>query len=354
MATIVARIPPGSEHLVASGETMFPELWTIPILNYPIKSYGTMLMIGFFTATFLTARRAQKVKANPDVLLNCAILALVGSMIGARMFYVIHYWDTRFTGPGNPLLAIIDISKGGMEFYGGIAGAIVPIIIYLSVKRESIRLYFDIMTPGLMWGLAITRIGCFLNGCCWGAVCAGTPAEHWSVQFPYGSPAYYRQYQNGQLDVPPELLQPKPANGHALPLMRNSPKLESPELVDLVRESNSLPVHPAQLYASVNALLASLFLSLMFRVRKRHGMVFAVWLLTYPWTRMILERIRIDNPLDTFGMTVSSAVSIGMIAVGVLLAIYFSRLPLRSPYAKAWQPPPEPAPVRKSKKRSRK
>ena len=55
---------------------MFPELWTIPILDYPIKSYGTMLMIGFFTATYLAARRAQKVRANPDVLLNCAILAL--------------------------------------------------------------------------------------------------------------------------------------------------------------------------------------------------------------------------------------------------------------------------------------
>ena len=59
---------------------MLPKLFTIPIIDYEVHSYGFMLMIGFFAAAYFAVKRAEKVRANPDVVLNCAILALLGSM----------------------------------------------------------------------------------------------------------------------------------------------------------------------------------------------------------------------------------------------------------------------------------
>jgi len=186
---------------------MYPELWTIPIINYTVKSYGFMLMIGFFTGSYMAAKRAEKLRCNPDLVLNCAILSLIGSMAGARIFYVVHYWDTRFAHLPNPLWAIVDISKGGMELFGGIAGAMIVVLTYLLIKRESIRLYLDIFVPTLMWGIAFGRLGCFLNGCCWGGVCQDGPAHTWAMSFPYGSSVHHSQYQDRLVKLPAELLQ---------------------------------------------------------------------------------------------------------------------------------------------------
>jgi hypothetical protein len=117
-------------------------------------------------------------------------------------------------------------------------------------------------------------------------------------------------------------------------------KITRSELKDLAEDSRSLKVHPTQLYATINAFFAAFFLAWLFRVRRRHGIVFAVWLMTYPWTRLILENIRVDNPTDTFGLTVSSALSVAMVLVGAALLFWFRRLPAISPHAQAWEPPP--------------
>ncbi|MCH8854446.1 MAG: prolipoprotein diacylglyceryl transferase, partial [Planctomycetes bacterium] len=325
---------------------MHPILWKLPFVDYPIRSYGFMLMIGFFSAAYIAAKRAERVRANPDVVLNCAIFALIGSMIGARLFYVVHYWE-QFALKDQPLKAIIDISRGGMELFGGIAGAMVVVLAYLLIRRDSIRMYLDILVPGLMWGLAFGRMGCFLNGCCWGGVCQGTVAEPWGVQFPYGSPAHVRQYEDRQVKVPAELLasvppgrffpipheqvfmSPEDWGKHARELERAQrdydyvqkldpdsesaklarqkveqskkqaekeeqeqaainrslrmyqsseypgQKITRSELEDLAKKSRSLKVHPTQLYATINAFFASFFLAWLFRVRRRHGIVFA-------------------------------------------------------------------------------
>jgi len=402
---------------------MFPEFWTIPILNYTVKSYGLMLMIGFLSAIYLAAKRAEKVRANPDLVINIGFFALIGGVVGARLFFVIHYWDQQFAGRSNPIMAVLDVSQGGMEFLGGVIGAFVLLVPYILKKkrdpntelmrRDSLRLYLDILAPGLMWGLAFGRIGCLLNGCCWGGICEGTIAQNWGVTFPYGSPAYIRQFQNRQVKVPAPLIFVR-SDGQAVPLSRlqinksikdrnkaqraeadarmeydylvkmdpNSPEtkdaklrwekkkkaadleakehteinynlksypsLEFPgqtmtpsELSDLAAKHRSRKVHPTQLYASINALLAAVFLAWVFRIRRRHGVVFAVFLLTYPWTRIVLELIRVDNPKDAFGLTISQFVGLAMFLSGVALYLVLRKLPLRSPAAVVWEPPPE-------------
>jgi len=113
----------------------------------------------------------------------------------------------------------------------------------------------------------------------------------------------------------------------------------------------SLPVHPVQLYAAIDGLLIAFLLNALFYRRKRHGVLFGLLMLLYPLCRIAEEMIRIDNPHDTAGLTVSQFVSVMGITIGIVWLVAIYRLPLRSPRAVpfVW-PPPEPA----SNKRPRK
>ena len=196
---------------------MHPTIFKIPYLPdwlADIKSYGVMMMIAFLTGIWMACRRAIRSQANPDIVLNIGFIALVAGVAGARIMFVWHYWDTRFANQPHPWGAVFDIRAGGLEFWGGPLLTIPAVYVYLRyIAKVSARWYLDITAPSLAWGLAITRIGCFLNGCCWGSACvdlhdpARTRAEvPWAVHFPYGSPAMLQQYHFGQLTLPKELL----------------------------------------------------------------------------------------------------------------------------------------------------
>lgn len=215
---------------------MYPTMFQIPMPDWmpqwlhsfgDVKSYGVMMMIAFLTGIWLACRRAFRSQADPDIVLNIGFLALIFGVAGARAMFVIHYWDTRFANTPDPIAAIFDIRAGGLEFWGGPIAVIPVLIIYLRfIAKVSVRWYLDITAPSLAWGLAITRIGCFLNGCCWGAVCvdqhdpAGDKAMvPWAVRFPYGSPAMRQQFEFGQLTLPKELIYSL-SSGQCFPLPR--------------------------------------------------------------------------------------------------------------------------------------
>ncbi|HNQ24116.1 MAG TPA: prolipoprotein diacylglyceryl transferase [Phycisphaerae bacterium] len=410
---------------------MYPELpFSLPF-GITIKTYGLCVMVGFLTATWFTMRRAQRVKCDPDLVLNLCFLALIFGMIGARVFFVIHYWESQFAHVPNRLLAIVDIREGGLEFLGAVLGGVPALLVYLRLKRASMRVYLDLFAPSLMWGLALGRIGCFFNGCCYGGPCvqtdasgASVPALPWAISFPYGSAAQLRHWEDRLVTIPAELL--VTADGHSgasrsfpvpaealsmsverregplraaakaqealqaavaagapeeevrklqqeaevaerqrdvhlrkhnldlLALAQTYPSRANPEriisvseLEDLAAGCASLPVHPTQLYASVNAFLLCFLLTALFYVRKRHGVVFGAMLVLYPVARFILEIIRTDNPRDVLGLTVSQFICVLLFLIGVAyLVVLYRFLPQRSPYAVAYVPPEEPAPRR--------
>jgi phosphatidylglycerol:prolipoprotein diacylglycerol transferase len=201
---------------------MHPVLFTIPILGHDVPGYGLMLMLGFLLSIWWATRRAMKSGANPDVILNCGFIALIAGVLGCRMMYVIHYWD-QFAARGGALdifWAIIDVRKGGLEFYGGFILATVTVPLWLKVReRVSFRWYMDIIAPSAAMGLAIGRLGCFLNGCCYGGVCEAP----WAVSFPFASPAQMQQWK-AKLPgaaVPKQLLYTH-GPGLTLPLSRES------------------------------------------------------------------------------------------------------------------------------------
>ena len=395
---------------------MMPTLFHLPILGWPIRGYGFMLFVGFLTAIWLAARRAQRVQADPDVILNVGFIALIGGVVGSRLFFVIHDWKSVFAFSPHPLLAALDITKGGMEFYGGFLLVVVALFTYLRIKGVSLRMYSDIMAPAVMWGLAFGRVGCFLNGCCWGTVCMdqqGNKALPWALTFPYGSWACHQQWAYRQLTRPAELLyvsglgdvRPIPRENLYMPIekilgpekaaqqadqalaaaqqagrpteeiaklskardraqkeltlhksrfadLRQATGLFTPaygtgskptisELQHRAEGLRSLPVHPAQLYSVINALLISLLLSAIFVWRKRHGILGPILFLLYAPSRSVLEMLRVDNPLDAAGLTISQFISVAVIVISIVWLIVLYRLPLRSPRAIPFVPQPQ-------------
>lgn len=387
---------------------MHPELFTVPFLGRSIPTYGFCLMVGFLSAVWLAMRRAERVKANPDTVLDLSFLALIFGVGGARAFYVIHYWQWRFASAPNKWLAVIDITEGGLEFLGGLLGATAAILVYVFWTRRSIRLYLDIMAPSTMWGLALGRLGCFFNGCCFGGMCVaastGGAPYSWGVEFPFASPAHQRQWEERGVTVPAELvgttkntLQSWLVPGALLTMSverREKPNRQYQEAAKAYREAyakapddeqtaqlkqamqraeqkrkkhetklaalriaqlhtsrsapnrrtsvtelellasacRSRPVHPTQLYSSINALLLSGVLASLFYLRKRHGVVIAALFVLYPISRTILELIRVDNPHDVGKLTVSQAFGLGMCLLGlVAFLILYKWMPQRSP-----------------------
>ncbi len=199
---------------------MMQYIFTIPGINFSIPSYGFMMMVGFLAAIIWAGRRAQRSGADPEVILNCGFVALVGGVVGARAMYVIHYWENfERSSVASTIIAILNITQGGLEFYGGFILAMVGVVAYMVLWKHSLRWYIDIIAPSAMLGLAFGRVGCFLNGCCWGGVC-DLP---WAMEFPMGSPPMVKQWveMEPRAALPAELIYAHPT-GYALPVSRES------------------------------------------------------------------------------------------------------------------------------------
>ncbi|MFW5839993.1 MAG: prolipoprotein diacylglyceryl transferase, partial [Planctomycetota bacterium] len=139
-------------------------------LSIPLRvyGYGLMLVLGFLSAILLAQWRARRVGENPEVIAVAGIWALLGGIFGARLAYVIENWDSQFSQEKDLLAAMLDITSGGLIYYGGLGLAALLVTLYLLYKRVPLRRYLDVVAVSLMVGLAFGRMGCLLNGCCWG------------------------------------------------------------------------------------------------------------------------------------------------------------------------------------------
>lgn len=387
---------------------MMPVIFRIPFVNIDVPGFGLMLMIAFLASILWAVRRAERSRANPDVILNLGFVALICGVVGCRLMYVVHYWD-QFRDAGSPvqvLWAIVDIRRGGVEFYGGFILTVLVTIIWLKwIEKVSLRWYLDICAPSLALGLAIGRIGCFLNGCCYGSTC-DLP---WALKFPFGSPAQVEQWQhklpgsgvpeqlllvNGSGAARPiaretlaaapaeidaayksledirtqqaeiqrklatasdaekpvlqaklhELEQRQSAFGLAFQDMRvvmTKYGLSQDQVRALAAKYPSLPVHPTQLYSTITALLVALLLNSWYWRRTRDGQVILGLFAIEPITRILLEMIRDDNPVDVFGaLTISQWLGILMTALGILGLLVLRGMRPRSAAATPFAPVP--------------
>ncbi len=274
---------------------MIRTLFEIPIpfigKSIPVYAYGFMLMLGLLVALYVARKRAKSEGMSPERITDLGIYTIFAGIAGGRLFYVIQ----NFSAYKDNLIDILKIYQGGLVFYGGLIAAIVALISILMIRKLPILKTFDIIALSLAIGLVFGRIGCFLNGCCWGDIC--NPNLLWAVQFPRtldahnmvdGSPAFFYHLEEG--------------------------------LVNL-SDKHSLPVHPTQLYSSLGNLAIFFILNAFFKYRRRDGEITMLFCILYPVMRFCMEILRADNPPLFDGLTISQNIGILIFTVAVTLFI---------------------------------
>jgi len=300
----------------------------IPGTDYaqPLYGYGAMLCLAFLAAIWVAARRARRCGQPVEIIYNAALFCFVGGVLGARVFYVVQFHE-HF----NSWLDLFKIWEGGLTYYGGLLMATAATMGYLVMARLPVLYWLDIMAPSLALGLAFGRMGCFLNGCCFGAEC---PHEVWGLTWPAGSIPWFH-YANEYLAAQGGLAgsgAPYGATVGALAATWQPPA-----------------IYPSQILALAGGLLLFAVLHFMFRHKRRHGQILLAFFLLYGLGRFLEEALRADEAsiyllglptlLDLMGhpaaaaglhgLTISQNVAIVMVIGAAVALVYLLKSPRR-------------------------
>ncbi len=264
---------------------MLQVLFEVPGIGLKLYGFGLMLCLAFLASMAMAAWRARREGLDPETVYDLALWLIVGGLVGARGFFVIQHREAI----GSPW-EIFAIWKGGIVYYGSVIGGLVAFLIYYRLRPFPMRPMLDAIAPSLALGTAIGRVGCFLNGCCYGDACS----LPWAVRFPAGTLPWADQVRHGLIDsVAPE----------------------------------SLAVHPTQLYSAIDGLILLALLSAFYPLRRRDGEVMGLLMVAYPITRCLIEWLRNDEGAFVAGLTISQAISVLLLAVGALYWAWLARLP---------------------------
>ncbi|MGD2175142.1 MAG: prolipoprotein diacylglyceryl transferase [Candidatus Brocadiaceae bacterium] len=290
---------------------MHPYLFKIPLPGghrFPVASYGSMILVGFLVCLWLFQRRGRRMGLDPTALFDVAVYGLLGGVAGARLFYVVQHWAYFAEEP----LHILFLHEGGLAFFGGLIGGAAGLLGGLVAKGLPLRATLDVAASLVPLGHAFGRMGCFLNGCCFGKV-----THSWlGVRFPR------IVAENGTISGSPVFL-------HHL----------SEGLV-AATDAHSLPVHPTQLYAVAYNLAIFGVLSYLLPRRRRPGQVAWLYLILYGTARCGNEFLRADTaPRAALGgLTLFQAIAIAGVTFGLIMFLDTVRRP-RVPVPEPWRPP---------------
>lgn len=223
---------------------MYPELFKLGPIS--VRSYGFMLAVSFFLGVYYVSRVARREKLDFGQLLTIAYILVFAGIIGARLSYVLFHleeFSRNWTASFNPFHST-HFGIAGLNLYGGILAAIICTYIYLKARRMPVLKTLDVFAPTVGLGLLVTRLGCFLNGCCF-----GTPTDlPWGISFPENSIPYH--------------------------------------------VFGSAHLHPAQIYSSLYGLILFLFLHWRLKNRQFGGQVLALLLMIEAVFRYAIEYVR--------------------------------------------------------------
>jgi len=241
-----------------------------PILSkigpFVIHSYGLMVALAYIVAIAISLYFAKKEDIHPETIFDLALWLIVSGIIGARFFYVIGQWDIYRANP----IEILMIQNGGLVILGGFLFNLAAVYYFAKLKNINLLKLFDVIAPGAAIGIAIGRVGCFLNGCCF-----GLPTNMpWGINFPFGALAHsYYPHEH---------------------------------------------IHPTQLYSVLLMLLVFLLVTFVIYPRKKFdGQVFYWWLILYSIYRFAVEFFRY-SPMHWLYLTPSQWVVIGLFGYGLV------------------------------------
>lgn len=245
-----------------------------------ISWYGILVAAGFLAGLWTAARRAPLSGIPAEAVLDLGPWLILGGLVGARALFVAMFWRQEFAG--QPLGALFAVWHGGLVFYGGLLGAVLSALVYLRLKRLPIWKVADVLAPSIALGSVFGRLGCFINGCCYGRPCS----LPWATQYPQGYPI------------------------------------------------SGTPVHPTQLYDALLNLGLFAALARLYRTKSFPGEVFGVYVLAYAVLRFSVELFRGDYPVDQHYLghwaTPGQVLSLCIGAIGVLLLCVLRRASVTS------------------------
>jgi phosphatidylglycerol---prolipoprotein diacylglyceryl transferase len=129
---------------------------------FDVRWYGIMVVLAVVAVIALAILEARRVGLSEDHVYNVALWGIIGGILVSRLLHVIDKWDYYMANPRQI------IGFEGLTVYGAVLGALIAVLIYCRVKKISFWQLGDIIAPGAIVGQAIGRIGCLLNGCCYG------------------------------------------------------------------------------------------------------------------------------------------------------------------------------------------
>lgn len=339
----------------------------------PVYGFGLMLFLAFILAAWVAGRLATRAGMSREKIQDLGMWIFLAGLVGGRVVYVWQY-------PVKDWVEFFYIWQGGIVFYGGaIGGTIGCILAYRYVMRPlgvSFWQVADVFAPTVAVGLCLGRLGCFLNGCCFGQVAppdaecflqavrfpaVTAPAQSWLVTengwqtlagFVYedaasdtrtvaavepGSPAERAGLKPGDVIVGVEDTEiasavdffrrvegadwPRGKGDLKLTVQRAGETINLPPFVP-----RSLGLIPTQLYEAISAALLFFVLVSLYPLRKYDGQVLVWLLVAYSVHRFIVEMIRVE-PTYRFGLTLSQYISVGLFAIGGVLAMVLRRIP---------------------------
>jgi phosphatidylglycerol:prolipoprotein diacylglycerol transferase len=256
----------------AAGVAFLGYLWTRQSIT--LHAYGLFLVLGFFFSTWLACLEAKRRGYDPNVILDAAMPLLLVSIALCRVLYFLVY-PQNWTG----FKEFLQIWNGGLSFHGAIVGGLGTLAYFSWTRKIPFGTLCDFVAPGAFLGYAIGRIGCFMNGCCY-----GHPTDlPWAVRFPDEN------------------------NRHIL----------------------TPPSHPAQLYSTIMGLI---LFAVMWKLRTRPalnrfpGQMTLLFLGFYAVERFIMEIFRSGATAPTaFGLEwLTRAQFASIIGLVVVVALWFA------------------------------
>ena len=251
-----------------------------PIVIY---SFGFCMAMGILTAFALMAWLGKRNGYTSEFLSNFVLVLMLSAFVGARFAYVCEHWTSEFK---DNWIQALNITNGGIMYYGGFLGAWLGGSIYLLIKKCSVIDVLDLTVTVLPLGHAWGRVGCFLNGCCFGKVtdCAI------GVKYPYHSSVWWAQYSEG--------------------------------LIGKIYKV-TLPVMPSQLIEATFNLLICMILVVLYRRKNRIvGLHMGLYCIMYSAVRFFTETLRSDERMQIGVFSISQTISIALMIFGIAMAVW--------------------------------
>ncbi len=240
---------------------MYPTICTIG--PFTIYSYGLMLAVAVFLASFLASREAPRLGIKSDLIFDLTFWVVLFGLLGARIFYILLDFPFFMSHP----LEIIMIQKGGLAWQGGLILGGIAGIGFVQKKGLPLFKMLDFTAPYIALGQAIGRLGCFLNGCCYGKEVS------YGIFFPV----------------------------------------------------HQARLHPAQLYEFLGLITIFFILKWVQKKNKRQGTIFLLYLVLASFLRFAIEFARADQLWMAYGLSLNQWISLGLIAVSIPAYFYLRR-----------------------------